>query len=112
MAASDHLSPVQFSFDDYPKSGGVVGAMSGEDEHGYLDWTNNPHGAQINSVWVHPDHRRQGLATQMLAHAKAHGVDPKHNEQRTESGDAWARSTGATSPSTRVAWDNSLYPEA
>ena len=40
----------------------VVGGIVGEAYWGYVNFT---------SVWVHPDHRRQGLAKQMLSAAEA-----------------------------------------
>ena len=40
----------------------VIGGVVGE---AYLGWIN------FTTVWVHPDHRRQGIATRMLRQAEA-----------------------------------------
>ena len=52
----------------------------------------------IGNVYVHPAHTRKGIATGMYNYAKQLGLDVKHSENRTQSGDAWAKSTGDPLP--------------
>ena len=54
----------------------------------------------IGYVYVAPEHRRRGIATALLAVANAYAEHyglpaPRHFDERTPSGDAWARSLGA-----------------
>lgn len=56
---------------------------------------------EIWNIEVDPEHQRRGLATEALRHsqrvARASGGRvpmPIHASDRTEEGDAWARSTG------------------
>jgi 8-oxo-dGTP pyrophosphatase MutT (NUDIX family)/GNAT superfamily N-acetyltransferase len=59
---------------------------------------------EIAGVDVQPQYRRQGLATELLDQARqvaatTRGVTaPRHSEQRTNEGEAWARSTGDRLP--------------
>jgi GNAT superfamily N-acetyltransferase len=64
------------------------------------------HDGTVNALEVHPDYRRQGLATKLWSMATEHAKtskaergwdipEPKHSTMRTPEGDAWARSTGA-----------------
>jgi ribosomal protein S18 acetylase RimI-like enzyme len=59
---------------------------------------------EIANITVHEPFRRQGVATAMLGHARqlageTRGVrPPRHSPDRTESGEAWARSLGERLP--------------
>ena len=52
----------------------------------------------ILGMGVHPDHRRQGVATAMLAAARGAGATVLHSTDRSDAGDAWARSVGGDVP--------------
>lgn len=59
---------------------------------------------EIRGLYVEPEHQRQGIATSMLGHARGLAAEtrgvtsPRHSTQRTNSGEAWARSTGDRLP--------------
>jgi GNAT superfamily N-acetyltransferase len=59
---------------------------------------------EISGVYTVPEHQRQGVATALYQQgqeiaSKTRGVPtPRHSEQRTRSGDAWARSVGGHLP--------------
>lgn len=68
---------------------------------GYLDWHRK--NGQIDYIEVNPEHQRQGLATQLYNRAiqisQEQGLKPpKHSPDRTNAGDAWAKSTGDRLP--------------
>lgn len=81
-------------------TGHVVGNLDWgdqtEDGSEYKDGDSN----RIRDVYVDIEHRRKGLATAMFEHAhelsKKHGFIPypEHSPNRTDMGDAWAKSTG------------------
>jgi GNAT superfamily N-acetyltransferase len=59
-----------------------------------------PDAGMIGYVYVAPEVRRRGIATALLtaadAYAERYGLPaPRHTEDRSPSGDAWARSVGA-----------------
>ena len=62
---------------------------------------------EILGVHTEPEHRRQGHASKLLSEGRrlageTRGVTaPKHSAQRTDSGEAWARSTGDRLPRRR-----------
>jgi len=61
----------------------------------------------IGYVYVAPELRRRGIATALLtaanAYAERYGLPaPRHTDDRSPSGDAWARSVGAESASVPV----------
>lgn len=67
-----------------------------DDILGHLTWDDKS--GQVGEVWVHPDHRRQGLASRMYMMAQrltaGHPqVSPITHAQdvRTPSGEAWAQ---------------------
>ena len=67
---------------------------------GTMTWNHR----EVQSVDVVPDFRRQGVATAMWqeGHRMAGEVKsiptPKHSSQRTNAGDAWAKSVGGRLP--------------
>lgn len=74
-----------------------------DDHVGHLEWDEapagekSPHSGVIDSVEVHPEHQRYGVASSMYAMGRAmadiHGVHPPvHSTHRTDAGDAWAHS--------------------
>lgn len=52
----------------------------------------------ITSMGVHPEHRRKGVASAMWSHARGMGVPLRHSSERSDAGDAWARSIGGNLP--------------
>lgn len=64
---------------------------------GKLSWS--PDGGRISDIHVPEYARRNGVATAMYNHAMNLGVGvPEHSEQRTDEGEAWARSLGEELP--------------
>jgi ribosomal protein S18 acetylase RimI-like enzyme len=105
------LSPEQFSFvQATPKE------MGGSATHridvgprgtiAQMSWHHKT--GEITGIDVSPPHRRQGIATAMLGEARriageTRGVTaPKHSTDRTDAGEAWARSLGERLPKRRV----------
>lgn len=96
MAASEHLSDLQFHLQDNDVfGGGSVSAHRGGEYAGELKWWYAPKGPTISEVYVSPEHRRQGVATAMYKHATEQGFNLIHNDRRTDSGEAWSQSLGA-----------------
>lgn len=129
MSASDHLNDIQFSVytggDDkvgqgavyahsgstlrthegkpYRNTDNVVGKLVWGMQHAYGDSEHSaPH--EIDEVWVHPDYRRQGIATAMHGFAQSVASEVRHSDKRTEKGDAWAQAQGAAPAKKRVTW--------
>lgn len=79
---------------------GILARRDDDSEIGRLVWNSR----RIGNVEVSPEHRRQGIATGMLEHARllaelnARIPQPKHSADRTNDGDAWARSVGGKLP--------------
>jgi len=107
MPADEHLSGVQFVVKHHLASEtGLsmslhrVSAMVGERQVGTMSWKRTG----VENIEVDPAHRRQGIASELWrrAHEEAasspHVVAPKHSKDRTDAGDAWARSVGGRLP--------------
>lgn len=82
-------------------------ALDGDLPVAYFDVWNASTSPKIGEVSVRPSHRRQGIATQLLALAKKEFPSLKHSTDRTVLGDKWAHSTGDVIPQ----FDNKLWPE-
>jgi GNAT superfamily N-acetyltransferase len=69
----------------------VVAYHKEQGKVGHLVW--DPKDGEIQNVQVHEDHRGKGVAEGMLLHAKSLGISPEpvHSDDRSESGDAWAK---------------------
>ena len=108
MAAEDSLSQKQFvslhhhegkymhHIDAHDQEGNMVGSM---------DW--NKRSKRVMNISVSTRLRRQGIASHMwdLANdvAKEKGqVGPQHSFDRTDLGDAWAKSVGGRLPHNRM----------
>ena len=96
------LHPVQFQY--HPPEMGAdyhrVTAQIGEKNVGHMVWSSN----QVRNVAVNEEYQRQGIGRGMwneghrLAEENARVPKPKHSADRTEAGDAWARSVGGRLP--------------
>ena len=110
MPASDKLNELQFTFHKgNPKS--PIGeetrhrvvAEDRSDYVGELEWFSRGNN-HISNIFVEPNYRRQGVATDMWNYAHeiaktTRGVQPpRHSPDRTDDGDAWAKSTGKRVP--------------
>lgn len=77
---------------------------------GLLRWSKTSRG-EITMVSVGEGYQRQGLATELLSRGRAfaestRGVPrPKHSTDRTNAGEAWARSLGERLPRREQRWD-------
>jgi hypothetical protein len=108
MSAQDNLSKTQFvslhhhegkylhHIDAHDQDGAMVGSM---------DW--NKRSKRVMNVSVNTRMRRQGLASSMwdLANQVAQEkgqVGPQHSYERTDLGDAWAKSVGGRLPANRM----------
>jgi len=61
------------------------------------------HSGKVQSIQVEPEHRRKGVATAMWEHAQGLAEQgkvpkPKHSSDRSDQGDAWAKSVGGRRP--------------
>jgi GNAT superfamily N-acetyltransferase len=71
-------------------------------EFGSMLWHHKT--GEIGNIDVLPEVQRQGVATAMLGHARqlageTRGVrPPRHSPERTDAGEAWARSLGERLP--------------
>ena len=106
MAAHEHISDYQFRFE----KGNPRSPIGKETRHkvfaendtgdyvGNLEWYSKGNN-HISDIFVEANHRRQGVATGMFNYAHdvaktTRGVQPpKHAPDRTDEGDAWAKST-------------------
>ena len=104
-----NLNPDQFSFvKAEPKSMGgsknhVLQALGADGSPlGGIEWRHST--GEVHNITVSPEARRQGLATSLWTRAneiaeETRGVkQPRHSPQRTNDGDAWARSLGSRLP--------------
>jgi hypothetical protein len=106
MPAHEHLSDIQFRYSpiDVGERTAVhrVQAFAGPTNTHVGDLLWNAKG--IRNVIVSPDQQRRGVATAMwheghrLAAENAKIPTPKHSPDRTQAGDAWARSVGGRLP--------------
>jgi GNAT superfamily N-acetyltransferase len=87
---------VGFSHEESPY--GELTIRAHHSEHGQIGklYASEPREGHryVASVFVHPDHRRKGVATGMWNYAKQNGFSLKHSQTRTEDGDSWAKSVG------------------
>lgn len=68
-------------------NGGTVGS---------LIWSKKTNRVRI--VWVHPEHRRKGIATSLWEYAQTLSVPaPKHSRDRTADGREWVASLSLSS---------------
>jgi GNAT superfamily N-acetyltransferase len=78
----------------------LLQARRGDEQVGSMMWSNK----DVRQITVAPEHQRQGIATALwheghrLAAENRAVPQPKHSADRTDSGDAWARSVGGKLP--------------
>jgi ribosomal protein S18 acetylase RimI-like enzyme len=103
VPAHESLSDLQFQYrpPEMGSSAHQLIAISGAQQVGTMKWN----AAGVQSLEVSHELRRRGVATalwgegQRLAQQKkGRIVTPKHSAQRTNAGDAWARSVGGPLP--------------
>ena len=86
-----------------------VSALHKEERVGLMKW--DPDTGEVKDLQVHPEHRRRGVASgmwdfaQRQAKPQTPGLDyaddvvaPKHSSERTDVGDAFAKSVGGKVP--------------
>lgn len=87
---------------------GIVGKLVYRDMD-HPEWTGFPPRAlHIAMLRVHPDHRRRGVATQLMKHLEdTHRDIPIDHGTRTRMGEAWGRAMygRASAPGRATAWD-------
>ena len=57
---------------------------------GHVSW--GPNEAKVNNLWVHPDYRREGVASAIWHHARTIQPDLVHHPDRSDAGNAFAHS--------------------
>jgi GNAT superfamily N-acetyltransferase len=96
-----NLSPKQFKDYSLQYGRGLTGSVTAThaptgEKVGHLLWDMSESGGRIVDVEVNLQHRRKGLATAMLEHAKTSATatgddEPIHSKYRTKEGNAWAK---------------------
>lgn len=78
---------------------------------GMLKWRKASPAGEIHFISVEEPYQRQGLATELLSRGRnfaqaTRGLPvPKHSRDRTNAGEAWARSLGERLPRREQRWD-------
>lgn len=100
---SGHTASAQYTLEHFTQDLGerkprhFVQAVSPSGEiMGTLNWYGTT--GMVASIDVEPQYRRQGISTAMWEHAQQFSPKPKHSADRTDDGDAWARSVGGPLP--------------
>jgi GNAT superfamily N-acetyltransferase len=112
MSAQEHLNGIQFKV--HAPENSRTGYVHAYDENepvadnalfpeiGHLYWHRSLDPSRpsvIDDMSVSPDYRRRGIATQMYQTAVEHeGAPIQHSPERTNAGDAWAKSVGGVRP--------------
>jgi GNAT superfamily N-acetyltransferase len=105
MAAADHLQDWQFKYEALDTGASkplhTVNAYTPEGSFaGTMHW-NSRH---VRKIDVRPQYQRQGVATAMWEHGHSVAEEesrvprPKHSKDRSDAGDAWAKSVGGRLP--------------
>ena len=110
MSAQDNLSGEQFKDYSFKFTPGQdteselslhrVDALHKGKSVGFLDWHPYLREGELQHIEVDPAHRRKGLATAMWNFAKTQegGDELHHGRERTDEGEAWAKSTKEPMP--------------
>ena len=75
---------------NHPKKG-IIGKL-------YLGNETKNGTRKIRNIYIRPEFRRQGIATGLYNYAVANELKPRHSADRTDEGDAWAKSLGGWIP--------------
>ena len=109
MPAHEHVNGVQFSYGKLDRGGKPLHQVVARRDNrvvGTMNWS----AKEVKVVDVHHSAQRQGIATGMWNEgqrlAAEHGriPAPKHSPDRTDAGDAWAKSVGGRLPR-RSSWN-------
>lgn len=73
-----------------------IEAIQDDERLGYILWHKS--NGEIEKLWVMPEHRRKGIATQLWNEACKSKVHPTHSQWRTSDGEAWAQTIGGFLP--------------
>jgi hypothetical protein len=100
MPANESLHPIQFDYERYGREHNVIARDTEGGFVGNMRWS----AKQVRNVMVNPEHQRQGVATAMwneghrLASENQRIPKPRHSSDRTDAGDAWAKSVRGPLP--------------
>lgn len=53
---------------------------------------------KVRNIFVKKEYQRKGIATALWGYAVANGLKPQHSDDRTDQGEAWAKSLGKRLP--------------
>ena len=73
---------------------GIIGQLM-------LGYKMNNGSRKIRNIFVKPEFQRQGIATALWNYAVENNLKPQHSVDRTNEGDAWAKSLGVRLPKRR-----------
>jgi hypothetical protein len=94
-----NLSDLQFRHYDLPGNQHMIAVSNSNFSKrgvGGLTWSKDT--GDVTGVSVDTPHQRRGIATHMWAMARDYDPPPRHSADRTDEGDAFARSTGDPLP--------------
>lgn len=91
------LMDTKYQFFSYHRE---ISAYEDGDLLGYIQWSTSELDdiGEILDIWVRPDKRRQGIASELLDQAKQEDNRIHHSHNRTPLGQLWAMSTGDKLP--------------
>lgn len=108
MAATRHLSPLQFEHEVNARGIHRLDAVDTQgNSMGYMTWHSKPDvdegytkylPNEIGNLQVDPEHQRKGVATALYHEGLKRNPQLAHSPYRTDQGDAWARTVGGRLP--------------
>ena len=104
MTLSNEQFGVTLHHHEGPISHTITAHTDKGNKAGSLEWDKSS--GKIEDIDVHPEARRQGIASHMwdLAHQVAQETGtpaPQHSPERTPEGDAWAKAVGGKLPAVK-----------
>jgi GNAT superfamily N-acetyltransferase len=87
---------VKFTHKDHGGFGALIQAV--HPNEGVIGHMLIGHTNELRNIMVNPEFQRKGIATGMWKYAKSQGYNPEHSMDRTDEGDAWAKSLGEVTP--------------